>query len=216
MSHSKEQIAAALDLAVLKPTATANDVARACALANAHKIKSVCVSPVYVSLAANLFRNVSCVIGFPNGNTTPEAKLYEAATAIQDGAQELDMVLNYGRFLDGDSRPLFNELGLIVAGAHRDRILVKAILETSFYSRTQISEVCHICIDFGVDFVKTSTGFAGDATPEAVETMVKTVNGQCGVKASGGIKTYEDAARYLDLGCTRLGSSRFLELLPCT
>ncbi len=214
MTHSKEEIAAALDLAVLKPTATSSDVARACALANKHKIKSVCVSPIFVSLAANLFDNVSCVIGFPNGYSTPNAKLFEAVTAICDGAKELDIVINYGRFLDGDCRPLFSELGLLMEGAHRDRILVKAILETTHYATTQITEACRICVDFGVDFVKTSTGFAGDATPEAVAAMVKAVNGKCGVKASGGIKTYEDACRYLDLGATRLGSSKFLELLP--
>jgi deoxyribose-phosphate aldolase len=214
VNYTKEQIADVLDLAVLKPTATIDDVARACALAHKHGIKSVCVAPIYVELAASVFGNVSCVVGFPNGNSMPDAKLYEAAAAIRDGAKELDIVINYGRFLDGDSGPLLAELGLIVAGAHRDHVKVKTILETPFYTPQKIAEACRICVDCGVDFVKSCTGFAGDATPYDIEAMVKAVDGRCGVKASGGIKSYEDACRYLDLGCTRLGSSKYLELLP--
>jgi deoxyribose-phosphate aldolase len=94
-------------------------------------------------------------------------------------------------------------------------IPIKAILETCFYQPDQIRDACKLCVDCGVDFVKTSTGFApGGATPEAVKTMLEAVNGEAQVKASGGIKTYADAARYLDLGCTRLGASTYRELLP--
>jgi deoxyribose-phosphate aldolase len=94
-------------------------------------------------------------------------------------------------------------------------VLVKAILETCYYRPEQIVAACCLCVDCGVDFVKTSTGFGpGNATPEAVRLMVETVKGTAQVKASGGIKSYADACRFLDLGCTRLGSSRYLDLLP--
>ena len=216
MSYTPQQIADALDLAVLNPTATADDVACACALANTHKIKSVCVAPVYVRLAAANFNNVCSVIGFPHGNSTPDAKYYEAVAAMRDGARELDVVLNYGRYLDGDAVPLLTELALIVSAAHSENILVKAILETCYYIPRQITEVCRICVDTGVDFVKTSTGFGAEgATPGVVQIMLDAVAGTgVRVKASGGIKKYADAALYLDLGCTRLGSSQFSELLP--
>ena len=132
--YSKEQIANALDLAVLKPAATADDVERACALANKHKIKSVCVAPVYVRRAADCFHNISSVIGFPHGNSTPDAKYYEAVAAMRDGAKELDVVVNYGRFLDGDRAPLLTELSLICDSAHREGVLIKSIMETCFYT----------------------------------------------------------------------------------
>jgi deoxyribose-phosphate aldolase len=215
MSYTREQIAAALDLAVLKPTATAADVRAACALAVARQIKSVCVAPVWVPMASDLYGNVCAIIAFPHGNTLPEAKYAEALAAMDCGAKELDVAVNYGRFLDSGHHDAFWDIAAIVKAAHPRGVLVKAILETCYYTPDQIREACRLCVKSGVDFVKTSTGFGpGGATPEAVKTMLEAVNGEAQVKASGGIKTYSDAARYLDLGCTRLGSSRYLELLP--
>jgi deoxyribose-phosphate aldolase len=215
MSYTNEQIADALDLAVLQPNATSEDVKCACVLANKHCIKSVCVSPIYVRFAASLFSNVSSVISFPHGNTTPDVKYREAVEAIKNGARELDMVINYGRFLDGDSTPLFVELGLIVSAAHQAGVAVKAILETCYYTRKQIVDVCKFCLDFNVDFVKTSTGFGKEgATPFAVQAMLETVGDKCQVKASGGIRSYQDACMYLEMGCTRLGAGNYFKLLP--
>jgi len=216
MNYTAEQIAARLDLAVLKPTATRNDVKCACALANKHGIKSVCVAPIYVPLAVSLFNNVSCVIGFPHGNSMPDTKCHEALYAMINGAKELDVVVNYGRFLDGDSEPMELELQEIVREAKYHNVLVKAILETCYYSRLQIREACYICADTEVGFVKTSTGYASNgATEWAVQEIIDAV---CltplRVKASGGIKTYKDAARMLDLGCDRIGSGSFHSLLP--
>jgi deoxyribose-phosphate aldolase len=211
--YTPAQIAAALDLAVLNPQATSVDVLTACAFANKHNIKSVCVAPCRVELAADLFDNVSTVIDFPHGNGL--AKDCEAYQAIELGARELDVVINYGAYLDGDKKAVTDELNVITKLAHHYSVLVKAILESCYYTRHELADVCKLCVDCGVDFVKTSTGFAhGGASPEAVEIMVKAVNGRCGVKASGGIDTYAKAAKYLDLGCTRLGSSKYLELLP--
>lgn len=215
MSYTPEQIAAALDLAVLKPTATAADVRAACALAVARKIKSVCVAPTWVPMASDLYDNVCAVIAFPHGNTLPEAKYAEAVAAMDCGAKELDVVVNYGRFLNGGRHDAFWEIAAIVQAAHPRGVLVKAILESCHYTPDQLHQACRLCVESGVDFVKTSTGFgASGATPEAVTIMLEAVDGEVQVKASGGIKTYADAARYLDLGCTRLGSSTYLGLLP--
>jgi deoxyribose-phosphate aldolase len=215
MSYTREQIAAALDLAVLKPTATAADVRAACALAVACKIKAVCVAPVWVPMASGLYDNICAVIAFPHGNTLPEAKYAEAVAAMDCGAKELDVVVHYGRFLDSGHHDAFWDIAGIVKAAHPRGVLVKAILEVSHYTPDQIHEACRLCVAAGVDFVKTSTGFGpGGATPEAVRTMLEAVDGEAQVKASGGIKTYADAARYLDLGCTRLGASTYRELLP--
>ena len=215
MSYTSQQIADALDLAVLKPTTTAADVRAACALAVARKIKSVCVAPIWVPMASDLYGNICAVIAFPHGSTLPEAKYAEAAASMDCGAKELDVVVNYGRFLDSGKHDAFWDIAGIVKAARPRGVLVKAILETCYYTPDQIHEACRLCVKSGVDFVKTSTGFGpGGATPEAVKTMLEAVDGEAQVKASGGIKTYADAARYLDLGCTRLGASVFEELLP--
>jgi len=215
VNYTKEQIAAALDLAVLKPTATAADVRAACALAVARKIKSVCVASVWVPMASDLYDNICAVIAFPHGNTLPEAKYAEAVAAMECGAKELDVVVNYGRFLDDGSPSHFWEIANIVKAAQPRGVLVKAILESCYYTRDQLHQACRLCVDAGVDFVKTSTGFGpGGATPEAVQTMLEAIDGEAQVKASGGIKSYADAAHYLDMGCTRIGSSTYLGLLP--
>ena len=216
MSYSKEQIAAILDLAVLKPTATQQDIKDACALANKHGIRSVCVAPCNVKLAASLFGNVSAVVGFPHGTSEPAVKYLEATTAMRDGARELDMVLNYGRFLGGDPSPVIAELAVVVSAAHQVGVTVKAILETCYHTPAQIREMCRICVNCGTDFVKTSTGFGQEgATFGTVQIMLDAVDGSgVQVKASGGIHHYAQVARYLDLGCTRIGASNFNELLP--
>jgi deoxyribose-phosphate aldolase len=214
MMNERERIAAALDLAVLKPTATAEDVKDACALANKHNIVSVCVPPCYVELAASIHPNVSTVIGFPHGNGTRQAKVVEAAKAIDHGAKELDMVVNYGRYLDGDRLTIGQELWALV-GLDRD-VPIKAILESCYYTPCQLLDAAKICVDYGVGWLKTSTGFGREgATPGAVEILLKAAEGtSVEVKASGGIKTYAAAKQYLDMGCTRVGSSSYSELLP--
>ena len=216
MSYTKLDIANALDLAVLKPTATRAHIETACALANKYSIRSVCVAPCYVLLASSLCHTVSAVIGFPHGNSTPDTKYREAVTAIKDGARELDVVINYGRFLDGNPTDVITELALIVAAARPAGVRVKAILETCYYTPDQIRTACKLCVNAGVDFVKTSTGFGQHgATIGVVGVILNALKGtNVQVKASGGIHHYEDASLYLDMGCTRLGASNFNELLP--
>ncbi len=214
MSYTKEQIADALDYAVLSPLATVEDIRFGCAFANKHKLKSICVASVNVNWAASLHNNVCSVIGYPHGNAIPYAKLVEARSAIERGAKELDVVVNYGRYLGGDLAIINQELGIICSYAEARGVLVKAILETAVYTTRQIYDACQRCVDAGVDFVKSSTGQVGGATVEAITTMLDAVKGEAQVKASGGIKTYADAAKFLDLGCIRLGASGYLELLP--
>jgi deoxyribose-phosphate aldolase len=156
VSYTKEQIADALDLAVLKPTATAADVQAACALAVARKIKSVCVAPVWVPLATSLYDNVCAVIAFPHGNTLPEAKYAEAVAAMDCGAKELDVVVNYGQFLDGGNQNAFWDIAAIVKAAQPRGVLVKAILETCYYTLDEIFQACRLCVSAGVDFVRAS------------------------------------------------------------
>jgi deoxyribose-phosphate aldolase len=216
MRFTKEQIASALDLAVLKPTATVSEVEGACGVANRNKIKSVCVAPAYVPVAAKLFDNVSCVVGFPHGNHLPAVKIHEARLAIDCGAREIDVVTNYGRFLDGDSAVVAQELSLITLFAKDNKVTVKAILETCYYTDSQIRQACKMCVECGVDFVKSSTGFGRDgALPSTVQVMLDSVAGTgVQVKASGGIINYYLASLYLSMGCTRLGSSYFHAILP--
>jgi deoxyribose-phosphate aldolase len=212
---SREQIVAALDYAVLKPDARLEEVTTAGRVVEDMGFACLCVASYNVAVARQMTPRVCSVIGFPHGNTSPQTKFAEAAAAIEEGAAELDVVINYGRFLEGRIAVVTQEVGRIVQLAHNRKVLVKAILETCYYQPRQIIEACRLCVDCGVDFVKTSTGFGpGGATPWAVELMLEAVEGAAQVKASGGIKTYADAALYLGLGCTRLGSSHYRELLP--
>jgi deoxyribose-phosphate aldolase len=223
MSYTKEQIAAALDLAVLKPTAATGDVIAAARLVKEENLASICVAPCNVRLAKQYTDRVCAVIGFPHGTTTPEVKEFEARQAIANGATELDVVCNYSYFLDGTCSlddPPFDRLGIggVVDVAHKQGVLVKAILETYCLDVGQIMQLCEMCVREGVDFVKTSTGCGpGGATPEAVWAMrriIEELGSRVQIKASGGIKTYADACHYLRLGCTRIGASVYRELLP--
>ena len=208
------KIADALDYAILKPTATRKEIKDGCVFATKHKLKAVCVASGNVKLAANWHDNVCSVIGFPHGNMSSKAKYYEATEAIIGGAKELDIVINFGWFLDGNLGIIEKDLLPICAFAKQYGIIIKVILESCHYTNKQLTIACELCVDIGVDFVKTSTGFGSHATVSDVMIMLNVVKGTgVQVKASGGIKTNEDAIRFLDLGCTRLGSSKYLELL---
>jgi deoxyribose-phosphate aldolase len=209
-------IASALDYAVLKPTATREEVLQAADLVERFNIASICVAPGNIAVARRITKRVAAVIGFPHGDGLIEVKRYEAARSIDYGASELDVVINYGRFLNNHYTEVASELRQIIDEAHSCGVRVKAILEACYYTPAQIVQACDICVGCGVDWVKTSTGFAeGGATPGVVKLMLEAVKGTgVEVKASGGIKCWADAKQYLDLGCTRIGSSRFNELLP--
>ena len=210
---TRQQIAATIDHAALKPNLTDQDIVENCRLGKRYHVASVCVRPSDVALTAKELAGSgvvpSVVIGFPHGAHRPEVKVLEARLAIEDGARELDMVMNIGKFLSGDDAWVRRDIEGVVAEAKRaGGVLVKVILETCYLRPDQIAKACEIARDAGAGFVKTSTGFGdGPATPEAIDVMVRTVGDTLGVKASGGVRSYEVACGYLDQGCRRLGSA---------
>jgi len=209
---TKKDVAKTIDHSVLKPFATDKDIVDGCRMCEKWGVASMCVRPTDVALAAKELKNsevgVSAVIGFPHGSNRPEVKALEAKLAIEDGAVELDMVMNIGKFLSGDYDFVQKDIEAVVAEAKKCNVIVKVILEICYLSAEQIAKACKIAEAAGADYVKTSTGFGdGPATPEAVEIMIKTVGKTMGVKAAGGVRTYETAVGYLKQGCKRLGAA---------
>lgn len=203
-------VAALLDHAVLKPNFTAADLAAHAAMCVARGVGCLCVRPADVAAAVGHVAGspvvVASVIGFPHGSHRPETKALESRLAIADGAKELDMVIALGPLLSGDESRVREDIGAVVAAARPYGVLVKVIFETCYLTPAQIVTACRLAEEAGANFVKTSTGFGtAGATPEAVRLMLDTVGGRLGVKASGGIRTWDDAVMYLDMGCTRLG-----------
>ncbi len=210
MSYTQAQVAKAIDHAVLKPEMTTSDICRHAAMCKARGIGALCVRPSDVALAAAELVGSGCrvcaVIGFPHGASHSEVKALEAKLAIADGADELDMVMNIGRFRSGDHELVRRDIEAVVAVARQSNVLVKVILETCLLTADEISSACLIARDAGADYVKTSTGFAaGGATPESITIMLDTVGKDLKVKASGGIRDWLTAVAYLEQGCSRLG-----------
>lgn len=204
------EVAAMIDHAVLKPSFTDADVEKHARMCIARGVKSMCVRPCDVALAARCLAGssvlVSVVIGFPHGHHRPKVKALEAETAIRDGARELDMVMNIGKFLSGDYDQVLRDIAAVVSVAKPEGVLVKVIQESGYLTLNQVAQACRITEDAGADFVKTSTGFGpGSATPEIVDVMLRTVGGRLGVKPSGGIRDWKAAVGYLAQGANRLG-----------
>jgi len=216
MAIKPRDMAKMIDHTNLSPTSTVNDIKKLCEEAKEHEFASVCVNPIYVPLAAKLLEKssvkVCTVVGFPLGANTTEVKSYETRNAIKNGAQEIDMVMNIGAFKSGAYEIFKADIKAVVdatkkAGVSSD-IIVKLILECCYLDKEEIVKACEIAKEAGVDFVKTSTGF-GDygARVEDVGVMRKTVGRDVGVKASGGIKNFEQALEMLDAGANRIGAS---------
>lgn len=208
--YTPEAVARLIDHAVLKPEMIEEDVRENARMCITRGVGDLCVRPCDVAVAVEALQGsdvtVAAVVGFPHGSNRPEVKALEARLAIEDGAVELDMVMNVGKFLSGDVAYVQRDIEAVVAEAKPRKVLVKVILETCFLSPEQIAAACRLAEAGGADFVKTSTGFgSGPATPEAIEIMISTVGITMGVKASGGIRNWETAVGYLDQGCTRLG-----------
>jgi len=208
---SRKELAAVIDHAVLKPFATDQDVIDGCKMCDDRDVKCFVVRPTDVALAAKTLADsettlVASVVGFPHGAHRPETKALETRLAIEDGAVEIDMVMNVGKFLSGDYDFVQKDIEAVVAEAKPKGASVKVIQETCYLSPEQVAKACKICEAAGADYVKTSTGFGdGPATPETIDIMMKTVGATMGVKASGGIRDYDTAAAYLAQGCKRLG-----------
>jgi deoxyribose-phosphate aldolase len=201
-----------MDHAVLNPAMTENDIRRAAAMCRARGVGNLCVRPTDAALAASLLKGsattVAVVVGFPHGASRSEVKALEARLAIGDGASELDMVMNIGKFLSGDYEYVKRDIEAVVAVAKPQGVLVKVIQESCLLTLDQVAKACELTIAAGADFVKTSTGFNGDgATVEQVEVMLKTCAGRAKVKPSGGIRDWERAAMFVRMGVDRLGVS---------
>ncbi len=215
---SRAQLAALVDHTLLKPEATAADVAALVAEAADLGVYAVCVSPSLVAAAvagglaaASGEVRVAAVAGFPSGKHLSAVKAHEAAAAVTSGAGEIDMVIDVGAALCGDLDAVRDDISAVraaVAGVVLKVIVESAVL-LSLGSAQTLANVCRVAEEAGADFVKTSTGFhpAGGASVRAVALMAETVGGRLGIKASGGIRTAADALAMLDAGATRLGLS---------
>jgi deoxyribose-phosphate aldolase len=208
---TRDQLAALVDHTLLKPEATAAEVAAVSNEAAALGVCTVCVSPSMVSHATHAGVPVAAVAGFPSGKHLPELKAHESAQAVISGAAEIDMVIDVGAAVAGDIEAVRYDI-TVVRAAVPDSVL-KVIVESAallaFADKQTLVDVCRAAEDAGADFVKTSTGFhpAGGASVAAVALMADTVGGRLGVKASGGIRTTDAALAMLDAGATRLGLS---------
>ena len=207
---SSAQLAAYIDHTLLKPDATAKDIEKLCAEAHTHRFYSVCVNGSRVELARHLLEDsdvhVACVVGFPLGAGIPDAKRFETEAAVDDGAQEIDVVLNLGQLKDGNDKFVLRELRDVVQAA--DGNPVKVIIETCLLTHAEKIRACRLVVDSGAQFVKTSSGFStGGATVDDVKLMRETVGANFGVKASGGIRDTRTALAMIAAGATRLGTS---------
>lgn len=184
--------------------------------AKEYDFKSVCVNPIWVKYARHQLKKttvLTCtVIGFPHGTHHPDVKKFEAEQAVLDGAEELDMVMNVHALKAKDYHTIHQEIKGVVEAA--DGLVVKVILETCYLTDEEIVKACEIAVAEGANFVKTSTGFGtGGATVEHVKLMKQTVDGKAEVKASGGVRTYEQAMQMIEAGATRLGTSNGVQIM---
>lgn len=201
-----------IDHTILKPEAKFAEIETLCDEARRYSFASVCVNPYWVTAAATALDGsivkVCTVIGFPLGANRTETKVAEAKLALDQGAHELDMVLNIGALKSGIEQAVANDIRAIADAAHSGQAILKVILETCLLTDAEKELACRIAVDSGADFVKTSTGFSkSGATPEDIALMRRTVGPEIGVKASGGIRTYDDALRMIAAGATRIGAS---------
>lgn len=207
-------IASYIDHALLMPTATTEQVEQCCVEAEHFQFPTVCVYPTAVPHAVQILHQkkvkVCAVIGFPSGATTTEVKAHEALEAVEQGARELDVVINLGWLKEGRSEKIYREMARICEESQQT---VKAILETALLTDTEKRLAAEICLDAGVNYLKTSTGWFGGATVKDVKFLVEITKGQVGIKAAGGIKTLEQAIALIEAGATRLGTSRGIELV---
>jgi len=207
---TKEEVAKTIDHAVLKPEFTDADLQKHAEMCIENKVFSLCVKPCDIVLAKKLLRGsdvkVSCVLSFPHGADATPVKVFQSKQAIEDGVDEIDMVMNIGKFLGENYHYVLEDIAAVVEVAHSYGVLVKVIQESGYLTLEQVEKACELSYMAGADFVKTSTGFGpGKATPEVIDMMVKTVGDKMKVKASGGIRTWEDAVAFLEQGADRLG-----------
>ena len=222
MTRVKE-FAKMIDHSILHPTMTDTDLIRECGIAKKYDVASVCVKPYMVKQAKELLSGTDvfagCVIGFPAGNSTIAVKVFEAETACQEGAVEIDMVINIGKALQGDWTYITDEIKAVTDVSHKYTAIVKVIFETDYVTKeADITKLCQICTEVGADYVKTSSGFGfvkkanGDyncvgATIPVLELMKKSVGPKVKIKAAGGVRTLDQLIAVQSAGCARSGAT---------
>ena len=211
-------MAGMIDHTLLKPEATTDQVAQLCFEARKYNFASVCVNSTNVKLCAELLKGsqvkVCSVVGFPLGAMPPEVKAFETKVAIENGATEIDMVINIGALKARDLETVARDIRGVVTTAHNGKALVKVIIEAVLLNEEEKVMSCLLAKEAGADFVKTSTGFAsGGATVEDVMLMRRVVGPEMGVKAAGGIRTREDAEKMIKAGATRIGASAGIKIV---
>jgi deoxyribose-phosphate aldolase len=211
-------LAGMIDHTLLKPDATQEQIAQLCFEARKHGFASVCVNPTWVELCAQLLHGspvkVCTVIGFPLGATPAEVKAFETQVALEHGATEIDMVINVGALKARDLELVARDIRGVVSAAHRGGAIVKVIIEAVLLTDEEKIISCLLSKEAGADFVKTSTGFAsGGATVHDVALMRRVVGPEMGVKAAGGVRTFEDAENMIKAGATRIGASAGVKII---
>ncbi|MBO1265725.1 deoxyribose-phosphate aldolase [Proteiniclasticum sp. SCR006] len=212
----KITLARHIDHTLLKPDAVEAELVKLCEEAREHKFFSVCINPCNIEKAKALLEGtdtkICTVVGFPLGQMTTEAKSFETNEAVLLGAEEVDMVINVGKLKDKDYEYVLEDIRAVVLAAKG--VLTKVIIETCLLTDEEKVKACELAKDAGADYVKTSTGFSkGGATKEDIALMRKTVGPEMGVKASGGIRTLEDAMGMIENGATRLGLSASVSIV---
>ena len=215
---TNKDIARMIDHTLLKPEATPDEIKKLCEEAKTYGFASVCVNPCYVTLCRDLLKDsdvkVCTVIGFPLGATTTEVKRFEAEQALKNGAQEIDMVINIGMLKQKKYQYVFNDINQVVLAAKKFNGICKVIIETALLTDEEKVIACLISKEAKADFVKTSTGFSkGGATAGDVALMKYVVGSAVGVKASGGIRTAEDARLMIKSGADRIGASASVKIV---
>jgi deoxyribose-phosphate aldolase len=215
------EIAGLIDHTILKAEATRQDVLKVCAEALEYTFASVCVNPYWVPLVAHRLEDsvvkVCTVVAFPLGAASTESKVYEATSAIRQGAREIDMVLNIGELRSGDFESVKVDIAAVAFACHAKGAILKVILETALLDDQQKIAACEIAKAAKADFVKTSTGFSTfGATAHDVELMRRTVGPDFGVKASGGIRTLEDFEKMVAAGANRVGASASVKIVQAS
>jgi deoxyribose-phosphate aldolase len=212
------QLAHMIDHTDLKPDATQDEIAQLCFEARKYGFASVCVNPSYVKLCNDLLEDsdvlVCTVIGFPLGATATEVKVFETQQAVREGADEVDMVINVGALKSRDYELVERDIASVARACHAGDAILKVIIEAALLTDEEKVAACQLAKVAGADFVKTSTGFGpGGATAEDVALMRHVVGSAMGVKAAGGIRTYEDAKKMIAAGASRIGASASVKIM---
>lgn len=205
-----------IDHTLLKPDCTDEQIEKLCLEAKEYNFASVCVNPGYIKKCYELLKDtdvkVCTVVGFPLGATTTRSKVQETIEAIENGATEIDMVINISRLKCNDNDYVYNEINELKKACGNN--ILKVIIETCLLTDEEKVRVCKLAVEAGADFVKTSTGFStGGATYDDVKLMADTVAGKCLVKASGGIKDTESFLKMIEAGASRIGASAGIKII---